>query len=435
MGLFRAAGRHGREDSECYVIANSKNEKEKIWLLVFRYHNMSQIKFIDEVDIKNKRVLIRVDFNVSLTDKLTIADDARIRQAVPTLNHLLNNGNKLIIVSHLGRPKGRDPHFSLKVVAAYLKGLLPGFEITLVDDFLHSEDRQRILNQGEKEIIMLENIRFYNDEKAGDEVFAKKLSELADVYVNDAFGVSHRTDASVYVITKFLPSYGGLLLKKEISMISKAIKNPKKPVVAIIGGAKISTKIALIGRLIELADYLIVGGALANAFFCAQGYDIGKSYCEYEKVESARKLLFMAAQKNTAIVLPVDMVIGDAQNKEASGSVAKISEIPPNSSILDIGPETQARYGMIIDKANTIIWNGPIGYIENPIYARGTDFVYYAITQNSKAVSIVGGGDTLAAISKKEYLDKITHISTGGGAMLEFIEKGTLPGIEALSRT
>ncbi len=395
---------------------------------------MSEVTFIDQAEIKNKRVLLRVDFNISLTDQLTIADDERIRQAVPTINHLLKDGNKLIIVSHFGRPEGREDKYSLKVVAARLQELLTGVTVTLVPDFLQAEDKEKIAKQGEGEIMMLENIRFYKEEKDGNEEFAKSLAGLADVYVNDAFGVSHRTDASEYTVTKFLPSYGGLLLKKEIEMISKAVKNPQKPVVAILGGAKISTKISLIGKLIEIADYLIVGGGLANAFFCAQGYDIGKSYCEYEQVENARKLLFMAAQKNTAMVLPIDVVIGEPDNKEKGGEVVKCNAIPKGESILDIGPETQAKFGKIIDEAKTIIWNGPLGYIENPIYQRGTDFIYYSIAQNSGAVSVVGGGDTLVAISKKEYLNKITHISTGGGAMLEFIEKGTLPGIEALKK-
>ncbi len=225
-----------------------------------------------------------------------------------------------------------------------------------------------------------------------------------------------------------------MLLKKEVETISKAIENPKKPVVAIIGGAKISTKLPLLYKLTEIADYLLVGGGLANTFFCAQGLEIGQSFCEYEQVADARKLLFYAAKKNTAVILPPDVVIGDPKNSENGGVVKKIDEIPIGAVILDIGPQAQALFGSIITKAKTIIWNGPVGYFENPLFRRGTDFIYYVITQNQNAVSIVGGGDTLAAISKKEYLNKITHISTGGGAMLEFIEKGTLPGIEALKR-
>jgi 3-phosphoglycerate kinase len=396
---------------------------------------MSKITFIDEANIINKKVLIRVDFNVSLSsDKLSIADDARITQTLPTIKLLLQNKNKLILISHLGRPKERDPKLSLEIVARRLHELIPEYDVILINDFLQEKDRKRIGQQKENEIIILENIRFYPEEKANDEKFAKSLSSLADCFVNDAFGVCHRQDASVVGIPKFLPSYSGLLLKKEIEMISKAITNPKKPVVAIIGGAKISSKISLLGKLMDIADYLLVGGGLANTFFCAQGYGIGHSYCELTEVESAKKLLFMAAQKKTSLVLPSDVIENDCTDADSTGQIKKVSEIDEKGCILDIGPETQAKFGSIINLAKTIIWNGPVGYIENPGFRRGTDFIYYSIAQNTQAISIVGGGDTLAAISKKEYLDKITHVSTGGGAMLEFIEKGTLPGIEALKK-
>ncbi len=394
---------------------------------------MSKIAYIDEVEIKNKHVLLRVDFNVSLSkDKLSIADDARIRQALPTINKLLQNNNRLILVSHLDRPKSRDPKLSLGIVVNHLKQLISGYSIVLIEDFTKAKDRERISEQTEKEILVLENIRFYPEEKADDREFAQSLASLAEVYVNDAFGVSHRTDASIVGVPKNLPSFGGLLMKKEVQMISKVIQNPKKPVVAILGGAKISTKINLLGKLMEIADFLLVGGGLANTFFCAQGIDIGQSFCEYTEVENARKLLFLAAQKNTAIVLPTDVISAPSLDAQTGGIVKKVEEIEKDGCIVDIGPETQAKYGSILSKARTIVWNGPVGYTENPNFTRGTDFIYYSITQNAQAVSIVGGGDTLASISKKEYLDKITHISTGGGAMLEFIEKGTLPGIEAL---
>lgn len=396
---------------------------------------MKKITFVDEEKISHRHILMRVDFNVSLSsDKLSISDDARITQAIPTIKLLLENKNRLILISHLGRPKERDQKLSLQIVANRLHELLPEYKVILINDFLNESDRKKISEQKEDEIVLLENIRFYKEEKANDEQFAKKLSTLGEMFVNDAFGVCHREDASVVGITKYLPSYAGLLLKKEIEMISKAIKNPKKPVVAIIGGAKISSKINLLGKLMEIADSLLIGGGLANTFFCAQGYGIGQSYCELQEVESAKKLLFMAAQKNTALVLPTDVIENDCTDGDTAGRVIKVTEIDEKGRILDIGPETQAKFGSIIGAAKTIIWNGPVGYIENPGFRRGTDFIFYAVTQNSHAVSIVGGGDTLAAISKKEYLDKITHISTGGGAMLEFIEKGTLPGIEALKK-
>lgn len=389
----------------------------------------SGVTYVDQVEIKNKRVLMRVDFNVSLNPNHTIADDARIRQSIPTIQYLLKNDNKLLLTSHLGRPEGRDPKFSLQVVCDKLKEYFPNNEIKLIPDF-STENPETFHNQNSNQIFVLENIRYYPEEKKNNQDFAKKLSLLADVYVNDAFGVLHRPDASVVGVPNFLPAYGGLLLKKEIQTIGQAIKNPQKPFIAIMGGAKISSKINLIDKLMTVADYVLIGGGLANTFLCAQGMNIGKSFCEYEQAENARRLLFLAAQKNTAIILPSDAVISSSMEGN-NAEVKKVEEIPAGSYILDIGPETQAQWGTIIARAKTIVWNGPVGYFENPNYRRGTDFIYYAIT-HTDAVSIVGGGDTLAAISKKEYLDKITHISTGGGAMLEFIEKGTLPGIEAL---
>jgi phosphoglycerate kinase len=387
------------------------------------------IVYIDQVEIRNKRVLMRVDFNVSLTKHRTIEDDVRIQQAIPTLQHLLERNNKLIIVSHLGRPKERDPKYSLDVVAKKLHAYLPHYKITVVPDFL--TDRSAIENQEEHEIILLENIRFYPEEKKNDGEFSKQLASLADVYVNDGFGVSHRNSASVVGVTKLLPSYAGLLMKKEIINISKVIEAPKKPFVAILGGAKISSKIHLIERLIEIADDLILGGGIANTFMLAQGYEIGKSIAETDTVEIAKHLLFHAVQKNTRVIFPSDVVVSASMNGGRT-HVCRVDEVPKEKYILDIGPETQAVIGSVIAQAATIIWNGPVGYFENEAFRRGTDFIYYSITENSHAVSIVGGGDTLASISKKEYLEKITHISTGGGAMLEFIEKGSLPGIDAL---
>jgi len=405
---------------------------------------LPKIEYIDSVEIKNKKVLLRVDFNVSLDASSAIADDTRIQQSLGTITHLLKNNNRLIIISHLGRPEGRDATYSLRVVADKLQQYLPGYSIRLVNDFLtdlvvdksseagKTARKEYPKDQAADEVLLLENIRFYNEEKKNDPDFARKLASLAQVYVNDAFGVSHRTDASVVGVPQYLPSYGGLLLKREVEMIGKLLDQPQKPFVAIIGGAKIATKIALIGKLLELADYLLIGGGLANTFLAAQGYEVGKSFCEYERIEHARRLLFLAAQKNTAVILPSDVAVGDPKNTENASAIKRITELTKQDQILDLGPESQAKYGALISKAKTIVWNGPVGYFENPQYRRGTDFTYYAITENTEATSVVGGGDTLAAISKKEYLDKITHISTGGAAMLEFMEKGTLPGIEAL---
>jgi len=394
---------------------------------------MSKLSYIDEENISNKRVLLRADFDVALDAHNTIADDFRIRQRIPTLKYLLEKKNKIICVSKLGRPKERDPKLSMKIIVQRLRQYLPGITIRLIDDFL-TEKPVTFANQKENEILVLENIRYYPEEKQNDKAFAQKLANLADVYVNDAFAMCHRPEASIVGIPQLLPSYAGLQLKQEIKMISAVIKKPKKPMVVIIGGAKISTKIAVISRLIEIADYVILGGGLANVFFRAERYLIGKSICEYEMTLKARQLLYLAEQKGTKIILPTDVLFGDPNDTEKRGEIVHIKDnkIPNNKMILDIGPETKAYYGSLIAKAKTIIWNGPVGLFENPAYRQGTDFIYYAIAHNTDAISIVGGGDTLSAISKKEYLTNITHVSTGGGAMLEFIEKGTLPGIEAL---
>ncbi|NTU73072.1 phosphoglycerate kinase, partial [Candidatus Roizmanbacteria bacterium] len=335
--------------------------------------NHESVRYIDKSPFKGKKVLLRVDFNVTLNPNYTIADDARIKQAIPTIQFLLKHHNRLIIVSHLDRPPKRDPKYSLKVVVDHLKDYLPGYNIRLIDDFM-TEKPETFTQQNEQEILVLENIRFYPEEKHDENGFSKKLAALADVFVNDAFGVSHRTDASVVGIPQHIPGYGGLLLKREIEMISKAIKKPRKPVVAIIGGAKISSKISLIDKLMTIADYVLIGGGLANTFLCAQGVNIGSSFCEYEKSENAHRLLFLAARRHTAIILPSDVVTSDSKDDENSGTVKKIDQITGKEAIYDIGPETQAVFGSIIAKAKTIIWNGPIGYTENPSFKRGTDF-------------------------------------------------------------
>lgn len=387
---------------------------------------MKKIIYIDEARIQNKTVLLRVDFNVSLGRRNTIADDARIRQSIPTIKHLLKNKNKIVLLSHLGRPEGVDPSCSLRPVVKKLRELLPETEMKLYPSI-------EKLRKGKETIRILENVRYFDGEQSCCVEFSKELASLGSVYVNDGFGVSHRPDASVVGVAKYLPAYGGLLLKTELEMITKATKRPKKPVVAIIGGAKVSTKIGLLDKLCELADFLIIGGGLANTFVCAKGYPVGTSFCEYEAVQVARKLLRTSGKKRATIILPVDAVVAENTESETS-EVVKIGAIPPRRAIYDFGPESIAQAGSIIASAGTILWNGPIGYFENPLFARGTDFIYHAITLNDRATSIIGGGDTLSAISHEEDLEKITHISTGGGAMLELIEKGTLPGIEALKK-
>lgn len=368
------------------------------------------ITYIDKVEITNKRILLLVDYNVDLTSDRKIVDDLRITQSLPTIHHLLNNHNQIIIITHLGNPQGRDTQMSLQPIASHLQELIPHHNVLFVENFL--SERSLIDHQTEHQVVILENIRFYPGEKEGDMNFARKLASLGDVYVNDAFGVCHRNDASVTLLPKLLPAYGGLLLKKEIETIRKIVDNPQRPFIAILGGTKITTKMRFLKKLVNIADTILVGGGIANTFLAAKGDDIGDSLHEESGKQEASELL-----KNTPnIVLPVDTVI-------------------ENNKIMDIGPNTQEKYAEIIKKAKTIVWNGPMGYIEDERFRKGTDAIYNAIINTPGATSIIGGGETTSTIAKKENNDKITYISTGGGAMLEFIERGTLPGIEVLKNS
>lgn len=365
------------------------------------------ITYIDTVEITNKRVLLLVDYNIDLTSDRKIVDDLRITQSLPTIHHLLNNHNRIVIISHFGNPQGRDTQMSLQPAASHLQELIPHHNVLLVENFL--SERSLIDHQTERQVIMLENIRFYPGEKAGDMNLARRLASLGDIYVNDAFGVCHRNDTSVTLLPKLLPAYGGLLLKKEIETITQITDNPQRPFVAVLGGVKITTKMKFLKKLVNVADTILIGGGIANTFLFAKGDDIGDSLHEESGKQEASELL-----KNTPnIILPIDTVI-------------------ENDKIMDIGPKTQEKYTEIISKAKTIIWNGPMGYIEDERFRKGTDAIYNAIINTPDATSIIGGGETTAAIAKHTNNDKITHISTGGGAMLEFIEKGTLPGLEAL---
>lgn len=389
------------------------------------------MKYIDDVTISHKTVLLRVDFNVSINHNQTIADDVRIQQSLPTIEYLLKHNNKIIIMAHLGEPEKRNPESSLHLVAKRLHEYLPKHKVTLVEDFL--TDDHQLKAQEEDEILMLENIRFYPGEQANDPEFAKQLAALGNVYVNDAFGVSHRKAASLVGLPPLLPSYAGLLMKKEITMLEKLMKHPYKPFIAIVGGKKISTKIKFITKLTTYADYVLLGGGLANTFLVALGHKVGGSIIAKDDIDQAKHILNLAKREKTEILLPTDVIVGKDLESRTS-MVRRVDQVEDDEKILDIGPDTQAAFGAAINEAKTIVWNGPVGYMENPEFKRGTDFLYYAITHNTTAISVLGGGDTLAAINKKEYLNKITHISTGGGAMLEFIENGTLPGIEALKK-
>lgn len=391
------------------------------------------IKTMQDIEITNKKVLVRTDFDVSLNKKQQIANDTRLLKALPTIQELLQNKNKVILVSKLGRPNGHDKTLSLAPVAKELQTKFPSFKVTLVDDFLSVKGQEILGNQLQKEIMLLENIRFYQEEKENNAVFSKKLADLADVFVLDAFAMAHRKEASVTGVTHFLPSYAGLELENEVNAIAKAIQNPKKPVVAIMGGAKIADKLAFVGKLIELADYLLVGGGIANTFLYAKGFEVGESLCDKDEKQHVLELFRLAEKHKTQIILPTDVV--GLKKAQRENDIYHVTEIPSDAQVYDIGPETQAQFGEIITQAKTIIWNGPVGYFEMEPFNRGTDFLFYAIADNPHAYSLVGGGDTLAAIAHKDYLTKISHISTGGGAMLEFIENGTLPGLEALKKS
>jgi phosphoglycerate kinase len=390
------------------------------------------IKYIDEHPLHNKRVLLRVDFNVSFNAKHKIANDERIRQTIPTIELLLKQHNTVIMLSHLGRPKGVDPALSLKPIAKDLQTYLPETRVVLVSS-LDQLKKLDLHQPSSKHLFLLENIRFFDGEDENDPTLSRELASLADVYVNDAFSVSHRASASVVGVASLLPSFAGLLLKKEITSLEQALVHPKKPLVVILGGAKIDTKIKLIDRLIQIADTVMLGGGIANTFLHAQDYAIGKSVADRNETYTAKRLLSHAKHHNTTLLLPADALVADSLEATEARSV-HIGTIEKSNLILDIGPETEALYGNRIANAGTVIWNGPVGYFENPVFSHGTDFLYYMITQNADAFSVVGGGETLAAISKKEFLEKISHISTGGGAMLEYIENGSLPGIEALKR-
>lgn len=404
---------------------------------------MSDITYIDQVEIKNKRVLMRVDYNVSFKKDLpagrqvgVINDDTRIKNSLPTLQMLLKNGNRLILMSHLGKPacrqagqKGRDLSFSMKPVAERLQEYMSDYKVILVDDFY--TQKELFAKQTEKEIYVLENTRFYEGEKKNDPTFSKELASLADVFVSDAFGSVHRAHASVVGVAAYLPSYGGLLLKNEVEMIKKAIEAPRRPVVAIIAGAKISSKIGLIEKLMSLADYVLIGGAMTNNFLKAKGFEIGKGLVEDDFIAEAKRLLGLQPNK---LVLPVDRRIGSQTDTTTTPIVKKIENIGVDDETLDIGPETEKRFADIISKAKTIIWNGPVGYFENSQFAVGSLSIFHAIAANENAISVLGGGDTLSVIKGQPERAKITHISTGGGAMLELIEKGTLPGLDALKK-
>lgn len=389
-------------------------------------------KTIRDIGFAGKKVLVRVDYNVPMDDAGNITDDTRVRATLPTLRHLLDQGAAVILASHLGRPKGSVvPKYSLAPVVKHLATLL-GREVLFASDCIGAaaEAPAKALKPGQ--VLMLENLRFHKEEEKNDPEFARQLAALADTYVNDAFGVSHRAHASVEGITKYLPAAAGFLLEKEIDFLSRAVECPPHPYVAIIGGAKVSDKIGVIANLLTKVDTLIIGGGMANTFLAAQGHATGKSLVEQDKIALAQSLLKDAAERNVKLLLPVDLVVADRFAADAAAKVVGTDAIPADWMALDIGPATSAAFSAALDGAKLIVWNGPMGVFEMDAFAKGTGAVATAVAA-SDAVSVIGGGDSVAAIEKAGLQDRISHISTGGGASLEFLEGKVLPGVAALN--
>ncbi|MBQ2113608.1 MAG: phosphoglycerate kinase [Selenomonadales bacterium] len=386
---------------------------------------------IQDVNVQGKKVFVRVDFNVPMKDGV-ITNDTRVRATLPTLNYLLEQGAAVILGSHLGRPKGqRVPEFTLAPVAVRLGELL-GREVKLAPDCVGEEVSKMAAELKSGEVLLLENLRYHKEEEKNDPEFAKALASLADVAVNDAFGVSHRAHASVEGITKFIPAVAGYLMEKEIKFVGQAVADPVRPFVAIIGGAKVSDKIGVIDNLLTKVDTLIIGGGMANTFVAAQGYSVGKSLLEEDKLDLARQLIAKAKETGVDLLLPTDMVVADRFAPDAEHKNVAVDEIPADWMALDIGADTAKAYAAALEDAKTVVWNGPMGVFEMDAFAHGTTAVAKAVAA-SDATSVVGGGDSISALQKTGLSDQITHISTGGGASLEFLEGKVLPGIAALA--
>lgn len=393
-------------------------------------------KTITDVVVENKRVFVRADFNVPLDEKCQITDDTRIQKTLPTIKYLLDHHAAVILASHLGRPKGQVVEkYSLKPVAARLSESL-GIPVQFAPDCIGAETQNMAKNLKPGEVLLLENLRFHKEEEKNGDDFAKELASLADVGINDAFGCCHRAHASVAGITKYLPMAAGFLLEKEIQFIGGAVDNPQHPFAAIIGGAKVSDKIEVISNLLPKVDVMIIGGGMANTFLAAQGYGIGKSLVEADKIDLAKSLIAQAKEQNTNLLLPVDVMVAEAFDNDAPHKVVPVDQVPADWMILDVGTKTQELFAKELAPMKLIVWNGPMGVFEMENYAKGTEAVAKAVAESdaeSDAVSIVGGGDSVSAVNKTGLADKISHISTGGGASLEYLEGKQLPGVVSLS--
>ncbi|NLV91794.1 MAG: phosphoglycerate kinase [Firmicutes bacterium] len=390
-------------------------------------------KTIDDISVQGKRVLVRVDFNVPVNDQREITDDKRIRAALPTIKALSDKGGRVILVSHFGRPKGKVvDEMRLDPVAKRLSELL-GREVKKTDDCIGDEVKQAVAAMEDGDVLLLENVRFHPGEEKNDPEFAKALAELADVYVNDAFGAAHRAHASTEGVTRYIDTaVAGYLMQKEIEFLGGALDNPKRPFVAILGGAKVSDKIGLINNLIDKVDTLIVGGGMAYTFLKAKGYEVGDSLLDEERIELAKEMMDKAQAKGVEFLLPVDITVASEFAADAEHKVVAADEIPAGWQGLDIGPKTLELFKEAVAKAATVVWNGPMGVFEMPAFAKGTTGLASVLAE-SDAITIIGGGDSAAAVEQAGLSDKMSHVSTGGGASMEFLEGKELPGVAALN--
>src|SRR5947209_7261469 len=395
---------------------------------------MMNKKTIREIDVAGKRVLVRVDFNVPLDAEQHITDDTRIRAALPTIEYLLDQGAAVILMSHLGRPKGKAVEtMRLTPVAQRLSELLHK-PVQMAPDCIGPEVEALARNLQPGQVLLLENLRFHDEEEKNDPAFARQLASLGDIYVNDAFGTAHRAHASTEGVTHYLPGVAGFLMEKEINFLGGALENPRRPFAAIVGGAKVSDKIAVLERLISMVDMLLIGGGMANTFLKAEGYEIGASLFEESKLGVAKNLIAKARQQELTFLLPSDVVIADHFAADANYKVVAQNEVPKGWRILDIGPKAVEAFQKALSNAQTIVWNGTLGVAEMPAFAKGTDAIIEILASRTRAgaTTIIGGGDSAAAVEEAGAAEKMTHVSTGGGASLEFLEGRVLPGVAAL---
>lgn len=389
---------------------------------------------VRDIPVKSKRVLVRMDFNVPLNDELEITDDKRIVAALPTIKYLLENGARVILCSHLGRPKGvgYEEKFSLAPVARRLKELLPDTNVMFASDVIGDDAAKKASELKDGEVLLLENVRFHKEETANDDEFARKLADMAEIYVSDAFGTVHRAHASTAGVAKYLPAVCGFLIEKELSFLSGALESPERPFVAILGGAKVGDKIGVIKNLLDKCDTLLIGGGMAYTFFKAKGYNVGDSLLDEERVGLAKELMEEAERMHVKLLLPVDTVVAKAFTADAEHKTVACDAIEDGWQGLDIGEKTRELFAKEIEKAKTVVWNGPMGVFEFPAFAKGTEAVAQACA-NCGGTTVIGGGDSASAVKKLGLSGKMTHISTGGGASLELLEGKALPGIAALN--